>query len=159
MAGWSSSWTSQYPEVLNFIVGQRSPSQISSLQSVCPEQHIQGLLCLTQFSQLYTLGQTILTETGRDNRSPGFLLPTTFSLHAPIVHQCGSLKMSRFHYSVRQTVKKKSLQLFLCTGVTVCNKISLIGVSSTTQLALKAETARSKPHCATSCHLPVPIKW
>lgn len=35
----------------------------------------------------YTLGQTVLTETGRDNRSPGILLPSTLFLYASIVGQ------------------------------------------------------------------------
>lgn len=82
-------------------------------------------VCLAQFLQLYryTLGQTVLTETGRDNRSPGILFCSTLSLYASIVGQWSPLKIiAQSHYSVPGTHKKESPRLSR-TCVTACKQI------------------------------------
>ena len=63
----------------------------------------------------HTLGQTALTETGRDNESPGILLPGTPFLHAALVSQGSPLKILYQPRYSRDT--EENHQLHMCHSV------------------------------------------
>lgn len=103
----------------------------------------------------HTPGQTVLTEIGRDNRSPGISAPPAVSLQAALVGQPRPLKIM----SQGSKDTEKGFPTGLVAHVSQCvNGYLLKDVSLSTQLPLDPDTEGLQPHCAIPYHLPVPFK-
>lgn len=95
----------------------------------------------------HTLGLTVWTEMGRDNRSPAiYLTPRSPRPHAAVVSQCSPLKiMSQSHSSDPETLKK--ITTGLAAHLSQCvTRYNLMDLSLTAQLPLKPDTAGLKTH-------------